>query len=61
LTFELCIAFEFGKLLKDENRIKKIYVKINRTCETSSSSVVGGSLPLFTIFVLVLIVDDEWN
>jgi hypothetical protein len=46
-------------LLKDENRIKKIDVEINRTCETSSSSVVGGSLPLFTILVLVLIVDDE--
>lgn len=33
--------------------------KTNSTCETSSSSADGGSLPLFMIFVPVLIVDTE--
>jgi hypothetical protein len=34
-------------------------LEISKTCETSSSSAVGGSLPLFMILVTVLIVEDE--
>ena len=62
LTFELWIAFEFSELLKQLHAIQRHDSKIDSlTCETSSSTAVGGSLPLLTILEPVLMVDDEFE
>jgi len=50
------IAEKKIKFKRFENNNKK---NIRYTCETSSSIAVGGSLPLFTILVPVLIVDKK--
>lgn len=62
LTFELWIAFEFSELLQRRYSMHRYELKIDSlTCETSSSTAVGGSLPLLTILEPVLMVDDEFE